>query len=100
MPQRISLALLVALLPAGAQALTPISQQREVSLAIQRETRVCPLDIQFPHCTPGPQTEITIENFSDSEAAPDLADFTATASVPGFAASQSDLVSTLGTSAL
>jgi hypothetical protein len=94
------LALLVALLPAGAQALTPISQQREVSIAIERETRVCPLNLQFPHCTTGPQTEITIENFSDSEAAPDLADFTATASVPGFAESSSDLVSTLGTSAL
>src|SRR5262245_15917501 len=100
MPPRVRIALLCALLPGGALALTPVSQQREVSLAIERETWVCPLNVQFPHCTGGPSTEITIENFSDAESAPDFADFTATASVPGFAVSQADLVSTIGPSAL
>lgn len=93
------IALLFALLPAGAQALTPISQQREVSLAIERETRVCPINFDFPPCPPGPPSQITIENFADAETAPDLADFTATASVPGFA-SQASLVTTTSASAL
>ena len=96
---RTRMALLVALLPAVAPALTPISQQREVSLAIERETRVCPINFQFPPCPPGPPSQITIENFDDAEAAPDLWDWSATASVPGFA-SQVSLVSTTSASTL
>lgn len=94
MARLLGIALLCAALPGSAPALTPISQQREVSLEIERTTWVCPLDLQFPYCTGLPPTQVTVENFADSETAPDLADFTATAALPDFPNSSASLAST------
>jgi len=88
------LVLLCVGLPDSALAFTPISQQREVSLEIERETFVCTWTIGFPYQCPTPYLGHTIENFSDAETAPDLADWSATAAVPEFPATSASLSST------
>ena len=91
---------LCTLLAAPAAAFTLLAQEREVAVAIERRTLVCPINFQFPPCPFGPPSQITIENFSDSETAPDLSDFSATASVASFPSSHATLTSTAGASSL
>jgi hypothetical protein len=72
----------------GAVTLSPVSQDREVSVEIRVTTETCPPPSEPPFgCFP--PTSTTIDDYSDSDSAPDFGSFTATATDPSFTSTES-----------
>ena len=80
------LAIALLSLPAasGAVNLEPISQDRRVDVAIQVETKVCPIPEDPPIASCDEPISTTYEDFADADSALDFGAFDATARVPEF----------------
>jgi hypothetical protein len=86
--QLLAIALLALPAASGAVTLNPISQNREVAIEIQVRTDTC----WFPEYPPtvgcddvwNPPTSTTLDDYADSESAPDFGPFVATAMDPNF----------------
>jgi len=84
----------------GAVTLSTVSQDREVSVAIQVRTDVCPAPEDPPIARCDTPLSTTIEDYADAESAPDFGDFSATAAHPDFPLTQAIQNSSISATAL
>jgi hypothetical protein len=98
-------AIILLALPAtsGAVTLDAISQSREVEIAIQVRTDICPFPTQPPNgCDDwtNPPTSTTVDDYADVESAPGFGTFDAIANEPTFERTRAAQTSSISPTAL